>query len=80
MEARSWRRMALAGVVFGSAALTRIDFPIYLIGVIAFMAIETIRQRGTENRPFWTRRAMPAFGAGLAPGVVLGVVDGLLPG
>lgn len=78
VDARSWRRVALAGVVLGCAALTRIDFSVYLIGLVAFLALESVRLRDTEWHAFWMRRALPAFVAGLAPGLLLGIADGLL--
>ena len=78
VDARSWRRMGLAGVVFGCAAMTRIDFSVYLVGLIVFLAVESIRFRETELHDFWIRKALPAFVAGLAPGLLLGIADGLL--
>lgn len=78
IDARSTRRMALAGVVLGCAAMARVDFPVYLIGLVAFLAIETVRLMHTELHAFWCRRALPALAAGLLPGLVLGVASGLL--
>src|SRR5262249_7988294 len=64
-----------AGLFLGALEATRIDAIVFLIGVWPFLAVFYLcRRRTAEDRNYALTR-IGAFGAGLVPGMTLGLVD-----
>jgi len=78
IDVRSARRVTLAGVLMGCAVMTRIDAPVYLVGVAVLLAVATIRRHDEPSEQWWQGRALPGFVAGAAGVSTVALADSLL--
>lgn len=69
-----WRVALVAGLFLGSLEATRIDAIVYLIGIPVACALAWLRADPAERRRV-TLLSIVAFAVGIAPGMVLGLVD-----
>jgi hypothetical protein len=69
-----WRVAFAAGLFLGALEAVRIDAIVFLIGVPVLCAVAWLRSPAAERRPV-TLPSIIALGAGIAPGLALGLVD-----
>jgi hypothetical protein len=68
-----WQVALGAGLFLGSVEATRVDGLVFLIGVPVIAALAWLRSEAADRRS--TLRSITAFGVGLLPGLLLGLVD-----
>jgi hypothetical protein len=75
LRTSSRRRAALAGVLLGTTACARIDFPVYALPLaLAVLWVGTLPDH-REPASAWRTGGRAALLAGLVPGVAIGLLD-----